>query len=236
MPGLFEGAARNWKFVLGFVALSIALWLAQFAYQFYAVSAGDVGSSLVRSFAFTGATMIGASLFSSALFKWVPGLARHIPVRRSLGVVGAFFIFLHVLGALNFMLAWDASLVFVALNPFQNPLIFGMLALPIFAIMALTSTDWAVGRLGFNRWKSVHRLVYVGYLLAVFHFLLVNPPALMNAAGYALIAMTFLAVAGELFWFVKTVWLRKSSPAGVAVGTGIIFLWMLFLYLAYAAG
>ncbi len=235
MPRLFEGSARNWKFVAGFVAASILFWFAQFAYQFHVLSPGDMGSSFVRSFAFAGATMIGASLFSSALFKWVPSWARYWHVRRSLGVVGTFFIVFHVLSVLNFFMSWDASVIFSALNPFQNPLIFGVLALPIFAMMTLTSTDWALGKLGFARWKALHRLVYFAYMFSVFHFLLINPPMLMNPAGYLLIGMTFLALAGELFWFVKTVWLKKSSPLGSAVGIFIIFLWLLFGYLAFLA-
>lgn len=235
MPALFEGASRNLKFVAAFVSLSLVFWLAHFAYQFYALSPGDLGSSMVRSFAFAGATMIGASLFSSALFKWVPSWARYWHVRRSLGVVGSVFILFHVLSVMNFIVSWDAASVFSSLNPFDNPLIFGVMAAPIFAAMALTSTDWAVSRLGFNRWKALHRLVYFGYLFAVFHFLLVNPPMLMNPAGYMLIGMTFLALAGELFWFVKTTWARKSTALGGAVGVLVIFLWLLFAYLAWFA-
>jgi len=233
MVRLFEGAIRNWRFVLGFLAVSLAVWLAEFAYQFYGFSQGELVPSVLRASSLTGATFIGLSLLSSSIFKWVPRYARYWYVRRSLGVVGVFFSLVHVLLVMDSLLGWNFGLLFGTLNPFENPLIFGALALPIFVLMTLTSTDWAVQRMGFPRWKFLHRLVYPAYLFMVFHFLLVYPQALMNLAGYALIAVTMAALAGELFWFVKTVWMRKAGPVGSLSGIILIFLWLVFAYFSY---
>jgi len=46
----------------------------------------------------------------------------------------------------------------------------GMLALALLVPLALTSSDWAVRRLGFVRWKRLHRLVYAAALAGVVHF------------------------------------------------------------------
>lgn len=233
MPRLFEGALRSWKFVLGFLALSLAAWLAEFAYQFYGFSQGDLNLSILRASSLTGATFIGLSLLSSSVFRWVPRWARYWHVRRSLGVVGVCFSLVHVVFVLGHLMGWNVWLVFLSLNPFENPVLLGAMALPIFVAMALTSTDWAVQRMGFHRWKALHRLVYFAYLFVVFHFLVTYPAALMSAAGYLLILVTMAALAGELFWFVKTAWSVRFRSLGSGVGFLVIFLWLLFLYMFY---
>lgn len=55
----------------------------------------------------------------------------------------------------------------------------------------------------------------------------------MNLAGGLLIGVTFLALAGQLYWFIWTVRKKKSSPLGVVVGILVIFLWLLLGYLAF---
>jgi sulfoxide reductase heme-binding subunit YedZ len=46
----------------------------------------------------------------------------------------------------------------------------GFAALLCLAPLALTSTDGWLKRLGYRRWKLLHRLVYVAAALAVIHF------------------------------------------------------------------
>jgi len=47
----------------------------------------------------------------------------------------------------------------------------GFAALLLLLPLAVTSTDGWVRRLGFARWKALHRLAYVAALLGVVHFL-----------------------------------------------------------------
>ena len=49
-------------------------------------------------------------------------------------------------------------------------MIVGFLAFLCLAPLAWTSTDASVRRLGFQRWKALHRLAYVAGVLAVVHF------------------------------------------------------------------
>lgn len=233
-PALFEGARKNWKFVLKFLVVSIVFWLLQFAYQQYVLNNEMVEISIVRSFALAGATYFGFALLSSTIFKWKPAWNRYWYVRRSFGVMGFVFILFHVFAVISFYYSGDISGVFYSLNPFENPIIFGVIAFPIFFIMAVTSTDWATMKLG-ARWKMLHRMVYFGYLASVFHFLLINPKSLMNAAGYLLIATTFSVLAGELFWFIKTVRKKNFSTIGTAIGILLIFVYLIITYFAYLA-
>lgn len=229
-PRLFSGARREWKFVLKFLAVSIVFLLVEFSYQFLVLIPGEFGGSLVRAYGLAGATFLSLALLTSPLFKWKPAWVRYWHVRRSLGVMGTVFILLHVLAVVNFYFSGDVLSVFWSLNPFENALLFGVLGIVVFFLMTITSTDWAVGKMGYHRWKALHRLVYVGFLAGVLHFLTINPELLMNPAGYALIGVTFLSLVGELFWFIKTLRQKGSSGKGIAAGIVMVVLWLLAGY------
>ena len=46
----------------------------------------------------------------------------------------------------------------------------GFAALLLLVPLAVTSTDRAVRRMGFRKWKRLHRLVYAAALLGLVHF------------------------------------------------------------------
>ena len=231
---MFEGAIKDWKFVVSFIVASIVFWLLEFAYQFYLLVPGQLNVSLVRSFALSGATLFSAALLSSALMRWKPAWARYWNVRRALGVVGTAFIALHVVSVIQFLYLGGVFAPFFSLNPFENPIVFGLLALSFFLALALTSTDWAVRTMRVW-WKRLHRLVYLAYLFAVLHCTTVNPPILFNPAGYLLLLMAALALIGELYWFYRISKKRKFQSMEFKVGVGMIVLWIVFSYFAYVA-
>jgi DMSO/TMAO reductase YedYZ heme-binding membrane subunit len=232
-PKLFSGAMKNKTFVIKFLIFSLGFWLLQYTFQIYVATPTDSALAIVRSLGFAAATFYGFALFSSALFKWMPQYAKYWYVRRSFGVTGTIFLIFHVWTAVNLLGGGDISVFLTSLNPLENPVIFGFIAYPIFFVMMLTSTDWIQAKLGYNKWKPIHRLVYFGYMAAVFHFMAINPAALANIAGYFLMLITALALLGELYWFIQTVRKGRSSRLGIAVGVLVILLWLTGIYLIY---
>lgn len=233
MAQLFEGAIKNWQFTAKFIAISIAFFLIQFAYQFYFFSAGQpIEVMLIRTAAFSGAMFTVLALLSSILFKFRPVYAKYWTVRRALGVMGVVFILAHIYYAISFGMQWNLSYIFGLLDPFANPLFMGLIGIVFLFIVFLTSTDWAVQKLG-GKWKTVQRLVYFGQYAMIFHFLLINPAAIMTPPGYILIALTALLLLGQLYWFVKITMDRKKITIGSAIGILIILLYLIGFYLAY---
>ena len=232
MPQLFEGAIKNWQFTLKFIAFSIVFFLLEFAFQFYLNSTGDLHASLVRSLGLSGATFVSSALLSSAVFRFQPKYAKYWTVRRGLGVTGFVFIFFHILAATQFYFKWDAGMEYFSLNPLENPIIFGAFSFLILIPVALTSTDWAMAKMGGN-WKTVQRLVYVAFWAMIFHFLTIAPQQLTNPAGYILLLITFLALAGELYWFLKTAMQKNFKGTAVLIGIAIIILYILTAYLVW---
>jgi sulfoxide reductase heme-binding subunit YedZ len=73
----------------------------------------------------------------------------------------------------------------------------GLLALLLLVPLAVTSTDGWVRRLGFKRWKRLHRLIYVAAALGVIHFAWrvksdLSEPAVFGGALAVLLALRFL--------------------------------------------
>ena len=233
-PPIFAGALNNKSFVIKFLIFSLVFWILEFAYQFYFLIPGELQGSLVRSFALAGATFIGLALLSSALFIWKPRFAQYWYIRRSLGLMGFVFTIFHVLSVLTFLFQWDVLALFWSINPFVNPLIFGILAIPIFFLMFVTSTDWALMKLGYRTWKTIHRLVYLGYLSMVMHFLTINTELLFNPAGYLLLLITFFALAGEFIFFIQKIVKHQSSRKAIIIGIFIILLWIISLYIIFS--
>lgn len=232
MVKLFEGARKDWRYVAKISLAAIAFWVLQFAYQFFFLVPGEIAGALVRSFALAGATMISFALIIGPLSKIVPKY-NFVPHRRAVGVWGFSFILMHISSVVNFYFLGDVTGLYYDLNPYVNPIIFGIMAAALFVPMYLTSTDWAVEKLGFKKWKMVHRMVYLAYIFSVLHYTQINPALLENLAGYLLIAATVAAFGLELAAFAKSA-LQNPKRIGVGIGIAIILLAAVLFYFAYS--
>lgn len=93
-------------------------------------------------------------------------LMRH---RRAIGVASFGYALVHTAIYLN--KKWQAGLV---IKEAQDPsLLTGWLAVVIFLVLAVTSNNVSVRKLG-KRWKTLHRLIYVAAALIFGHWALTN--------------------------------------------------------------
>ncbi|MDP3985807.1 MAG: ferric reductase-like transmembrane domain-containing protein, partial [Candidatus Veblenbacteria bacterium] len=209
---------------------SAVLWLAEFWYQYNVYEPGNFIGAWVRSNSLTGATLISLALLLSGLFKWVPRWARHYRWRRNIGVAGFVFITLHVAGVLHYVFHWRVLEILYSWQPFENPLIFGLLGYTIILAMALTSSEWTVRKLR-KWWKFIHRFIYLAEVGIIFHILLLGDDILESPPGYLLYGVGGAAVLGQVYWWMRVSAQRKFRNAGFWVGLGTIllalFLWLL---------
>lgn len=93
-----------------------------------------------------------------------------IRLRRMLGLFAFFYALLHMTTyvGLDQTLNWRAIFADITKRKF---ILVGFLAFVMLLPLALTSTAAAVRRLGFVRWKRLHRLAYAAGLLGVIHFI-----------------------------------------------------------------
>jgi sulfoxide reductase heme-binding subunit YedZ len=101
--------------------------------------------------------------------KLLLGWTWPIRIRRMLGLFAVFHAALHFATyvAVDQRFDWPVLWADVTQRKFM---IVGFAAFLLLLPLAATSTDASVRRLGFKRWKALHRLVYVAAILAVVHF------------------------------------------------------------------
>ena len=133
---------------------------------------GDLGANPIEAvqnrLGFWAITLLALSLVPTPA-KEVLGVASLQRFRRVLGVTAFAYALLHFLFYVGVDKFFDWSTISLDLTkrPF---LMVGFAALLCLAPLAITSTDGWIRRLGYKRWKALHRLAYLAAALAVIHF------------------------------------------------------------------
>lgn len=122
-------------------------------------------------------------------FKW-GALLRH---RRMVGLFAFFYAALHFCTFIWFdhFFEWREVLQDILKRPFIT---LGMMAWLLLLPLAITSGRWAIRRMGYRHWVSLHRLIYPAAALAVGHFfMLVKADAREPAVYAALLSLLLLS-------------------------------------------
>jgi methionine sulfoxide reductase heme-binding subunit len=139
-------------------------------------------------------------------WPWAVGL------RRMLGLFAFFYALLHATtyAFLDQQGKPRAILADVTKRPF---IIAGFSAFLILIPLAATSTANAVSRLGFARWKRLHRLVYLAGGLAVVHFVLRVKKDVREPAAYGVVLAILLLARVALYLRRRKAPARRPAPA-----------------------
>jgi methionine sulfoxide reductase heme-binding subunit len=98
------------------------------------------------------------------------GIAWPLRIRRTLGLLCFGYAALHLAtyAAVDQFFDWTSILADVSKRRF---IAVGFATFLLLLPLAVTSTDGWVRRLGFRRWKALHRLVYLAAAGGLFHYL-----------------------------------------------------------------
>jgi len=122
-----------------------------------------------------------------ATFGWV----WPIRLRRMLGLFGFFYALLHLTTYLGIDQAFNARAILADITK-RKFIFIGFAAFVTLVPLAATSTAASVRRLGFVRWKRLHRLAYVATALGVVHFTLRVKKDLREPVVYGLVLIALL--------------------------------------------
>jgi len=92
--------------------------------------------------------------------------------RRALGVSMFFFALFHAILAFSYHFKGSVFTLFGLPPAYKLATIFGVAALLILFIMAVTAFDKSVAFLKYKHWKRIHRLLYPASILILFHALI----------------------------------------------------------------
>jgi len=131
--------------------------------------------------------------------KLVFGWNWPLQVRKMLGNIAFAYVCLHFLVylVLDQFFAWDEIWKDIAKRKFITV---GFAAFVLLIPLVVTSTNKMVKRLGFARWKALHRLVYVIGVLGIVHFIWRVKADLRQPLTYACVlgVLLFVRVAAYL--------------------------------------
>lgn len=160
---------------------------------------------------------------------------RHLEfARRAIGVSAAYFALLHGTVALLGQLGGVGQLTYLP-SLFKWSLLGGLIALIILLIMASTSFDRVVKFMTFKRWKLLHRLVYIGGILAVLHIWSIGTHMAYTNIQWA--AFVALVVLSGLETFRATTLFAKKHPEFQSKDyfvTLFVSIWLLWVVLIAA--
>jgi sulfoxide reductase heme-binding subunit YedZ len=161
---------------------------------------GDLGINPVETLTHeTGQWALRLLLATLAVtpIRRLTGWNRVIGFRRMLGLFAFFYAILH----LSIWVVFDHYFTLSTMieDVVKRPFItMGTLSLLLMLPLALTSTKWAIRKLG-KRWQQLHRLVYASAIAAVVHFIwkekVIIDETLMYAGVLAVLLGTRLLLA-----------------------------------------
>lgn len=183
------------------------------------------GPSLVGAMGMSAFFILCASLLIGPVAVLRPkfGLPL-IGARRAVGLAAFVFALLHALIVIGIVLGWNLAFLIS-----QTPLAVGLAALLAILAITLTSNDWAERHLGAGRWKTIQRLNYLAFALALWHFIMMakSLPFRSGAAPATHWAETALLLLGILTIIAQIAgfWVRRSrrgtSAADEAAGLAV---------------
>ena len=205
---MLHSAVQRWLLSPSAKPLFFVLWLLPLAYLVYGAAFDQLGANpaeaLVRASGSWTLRALCLVLLVTPLrvTAGLPALARF---RRMLGLFVFFYALLHFLAYAWLDMGLDVGDITqdIGKRPF---ILVGFLALVLLTPLALTSWNRAIRALGAQRWRQLHRLVYLIALMAIVHFFWMRSGK-RNYAEVAVYAAILLVLMG---W---RIWKRFSRPA-----------------------
>lgn len=168
---------------------------------------GDLGANPIaealNELGLTALVLLVASLACTPL-REVLGWTWAIGLRRMLGLFAFFYAALHFGTYIGLDQGFHFGAIFADVTK-RKFIFLGFTAFVLLAPLAATSTAASVKRLGFPRWKRLHRLAYAAAILGVIHFFLRVKKDVSEPAVYA--AVLALLLLARVY-----VYARESRP------------------------
>jgi len=194
-------------FVLSLVPLGVLLWRCWEAYQTGNPTDYVTANPIEYLTHYTGDWTIRFICFTLGItpLRMLFNRPQITRFRRMLGLFAFFYGCLHLS-------------MWLFLDPKQNTIsaiwedimkrryiTVGMLAFLAMVPLAITSTAGWVRRLGFQRWKQLHRLIYLTAIAAVIHYWWLVKSDIRLPLMYA-------AIVAVLLGYRMVAWMRKRKP------------------------
>ena len=202
------------------LALKTILWLSALAPGAYLISGlvtGSLGVNPVeRLTLWTGMTALVLLLVSLAVtpIRRISGWNPLIKLRRPLGLFAFFYASAHFVIWFAFYNIFDFGYMWADLLE-RRFITAGMAALFLMFPLALTSTRWAIRKLG-KRWSILHRGAYLAGILGVVHYFWLVKADTRLPSLFAVILAGLLSFRVVRFWTERPTIRPRTRPKNEA--------------------
>jgi sulfoxide reductase heme-binding subunit YedZ len=147
----------------------------------------------------TALWLLVATLSISPLRALSPRLSWLVQFRRLIGFFVFFYATLHMLTWLGLYAGFDLNTMATDLTK-RRFIIMGMATWLLLLPLALTSTTWAIRKLGGKNWNRLHMLIYLTAITAGVHYWWKVKTGVLSPAPYTLIILVLLGVRPLIAW------------------------------------
>lgn len=151
-----------------------------------------------------------ATLAVSPVRALSPRLSWLVQFRRLLGLFMFFYATMHMLTWLGLYAGFDLNTIQTDILR-RRFIVMGVTTYVLLLPLALTSTTWAIRKLGGKNWNRLHMLIYLAALSAMAHYWWKVKTGVISPAPYTVIVLLLLGVRPVIAWARK-----KKKQAAVA--------------------
>ncbi len=201
------------------ILLKSLVWIAcliPFARLAWGAVTNDLGPDPTAQITFTtGYTtlmLITITLAITPVRRLIPQLGWLIRFRRLLGLFAFFYATVHLLTYIALYAGFDvhAMLADIAKRRFIT---MGVAAWLLLLPLALTSTNWAIRKLGGKRWNRLHKLIYVAAACGVIHYWWQVKTGVLKPLPFTIVIALLLLARPLLNWMQKRNAKTRSASA-----------------------
>jgi sulfoxide reductase heme-binding subunit YedZ len=188
------------------ILLKTLTWLAclwQFGLLVYEAATNTLGpdptANIELSTGYTTLLLIILSLAITPLRRLSPRLSWLIKFRRLLGLFAFFYGTVHLLTYVALYAGFDVTTMEIDIAK-RRFITMGVAAWLLLLPLALTSTTWAIRKLGGKNWNRLHKLVYVAAVCGIIHYWWQVKPGVLSPLRLTIVLAVLLAARPVLAW------------------------------------
>ena len=159
----------------------------------------------------TALWLLVVTLAVSPIRALSPRLSWLVQLRRLLGLFMFFYATLHMFTWLGLYAGFDPTTIQSDILR-RRFIIMGVATYLLLLPLALTSTAWAIRKLGGKNWNRLHMLIYVAALTAMAHYWWKVKTGVISPAPYTVVVVLLLGARPLMAWARK----RKKRAAVAA--------------------
>jgi sulfoxide reductase heme-binding subunit YedZ len=168
----------------------------------------DPTATLAFSTGLVTLRLLAITLAISPVRKLISRLGWLIRFRRLLGLFAFFYATLHMLTWLAIYNLFDVHAMFIDVTR-RRFIMAGAAAYLLLLPLALTSTNWAIRKLGGRNWNLLHKLIYLAAICGVVHYWWQVKTGVLKPLDMTIV-FAVLLLARPVFALVQ----RRKMPSG----------------------